>query len=49
VWEDCSLANGHLKYFFRMPYPIDMGLSFYSENLKTKTAEFFLEREPLKF
>lgn len=49
VWEDCSLANGHLKYFFRMPYPIDMGFSFYNENLKTKTAEFFLEREPLKF
>ena len=32
-----------------MPYPIDMGFSFYNENLKTKTAEFFLEREPLKF
>lgn len=49
LWEECSIANSGLKYFFKIPYPIDMGFTFYSENLKTKEAEFILAREPLKF
>ena len=49
VWDECSLAESGLKYFFKIPYPIDMGFTFYVDNLKTKEAELILEREPLKF
>ena len=49
VWDECSIAESGLKYFFKIPYPIDMGFTFYTDNLKTKEAEFILEREPLKF
>ncbi len=49
VWDECSLAESNLKYFFKVPYPIDMGFAFYARNFKTKEAEFILEREPLKF
>lgn len=49
TWDECSIAESNLKYFFKIPYPIDMGFSFYSQNLKTDKAEFLLERDPLKF
>ena len=49
MWDECSIAESGLKYFFKIPYPIDMGFTFYTDNLKTKEAEFILEREPLKF
>lgn len=49
LWEDCSLSESNFRYFFKVPYPIDMGFTFYNENFKTKDAELFLEREPLKF
>lgn len=49
LWDECSLANSGLKYFFKISYPIDLGFTFYSTNLKTKDAQFFIEREPLKF
>lgn len=49
LWDECSLANSGLKYFFKIPYPVDMGFCFYTENLRTDKAEFVLAREPLKF
>lgn len=49
IWEECSLAESNLKYFFKIPYPIDMGYTYKNKELITGNAEFFLEREPLKF
>ena len=49
LWDDCSISEGNLKYFFRVPYPIDMGFTYYNKELITDKAEFILERQPLTF
>lgn len=49
LWEECSLAESNLKYFFRIPYRVDMGFIYHHKELITGDAEFILEREPLKF
>lgn len=49
IFEDCNLANSSKNYFFRIPYPIDMGLTFSNKNLVTDKAEFYLERPFLTF
>lgn len=49
MWEECKIAESGLKYFFKIPYPINMGFTFYCQDLKTGKAEFILAREPLKF
>lgn len=47
--EECLIAESEGKHLFRLKYPIDIGFTFYTLNLKTKDAEFVLSREPLKF
>lgn len=47
IFEDCNLANYGNQYFFKISYPVDMGLNFSTENLVTDKAEFYLERPPM--
>lgn len=45
--DECLIRESALKYFFRIPYPVDMGFTLYYDDLKTDKAEFILERQPL--
>ena len=49
LWDECSLANSGQKYFFKVPYPIDMGFTFTNPDFNSGEAEFILERDTLKF
>lgn len=49
IFDECSLDNHEKQYFFRIPYISYIRSKFFCEKLKTDKAEFYMEREPLKF
>lgn len=47
--EECLVANSSFKHFYRMPYPMVNGYSFFKEKLDAALGvEHILDREPLK-
>ena len=49
IFDECNIAEHNRVAVFKIPVILDMGFTFYKENLKVSKPELVLEREPLKF
>lgn len=49
IYDECNIAESGNVAIFKVPMPLDFGLSIYKEELIIDKAELILVREPLKF
>lgn len=49
IYDECNIAEYDHVAIFRIPMPMEFGMTHYKEELITDKAECILEREPLKF
>ncbi len=49
IYDECNISESNRVAIFKIPMPVDLGLSLYKEELTTDKAELILVREPLKF
>lgn len=49
LFDECKLSNPHNEYFYRVPYPMDVGMTRYKPNFISKDAELILNRGKLTF
>ena len=48
-FEECKVAQPLKSYFYKIPYPLDVGNTRYRPNFISKDAELIFKRNPLKF
>lgn len=49
IFDECRIQEFGRKYIFRVPQIVDLGFTYYKENLILDNAELIVTREPLKF
>ena len=49
IKDECSIRQFSNRYIFRIPYPSDVGMTFFYRDFKSDKAELIAIREPLKF
>ena len=48
-FEECKVAQPSKSYFYKIPYPLDVGSTRYRANFISKDAILIYQRKPLKF
>lgn len=48
IYDECNISESGKVAIFKIPYTLDMGFSFFKDELITEKAECILERNPLK-
>ncbi len=49
IYDECNITESNHVAIFKVPMPVDLGLTVYKEELTTDKAELVMVREPLKF
>ena len=49
IYDECNISEYNHVAIFKVPMPMEFGMTHYKEELITDKAECILEREPLKF